>query len=502
MEQNQAQKNKQIKVTIVLLAILVIGLVGVTYAFFNYTRTGSANTIKVGNMSFESTNGTAINLTNVFPIDKNDVGTDTDNVGSVTINVKGSTDYNEGIEYLISSTGVTNTVNSGINSSMIPISIDVDYSANGNGKTIGTENNNYFNEGVRGGNTSYYKVLANQLLRNDEKLVVGYIAPGETGIDGNVTITAFLDKDRIGISDTYPEEHINLLNPDITEDQVAECVRLTTEWSLGNYLSDGETLDAFCRGTGTLSGTNLQYGLDHGFFVDSAVETFLNEGIIISYDNGTTTEWRNGRTIISTEDWNSLQETGISFKVKVEANEGTWVEEPGKIASCPNCKFLYAKNITMYATWNNHNITPTVVNQELDDTYLDIVENKGKDYFLGLILNDDKQIVRAYACGMKDDTPYCIEGSSDASTVESNIALLQSEELWNNACREYRYNDNQGQYAFTSTECYLGNLYSTMPVVHDHGCVEVSQPAISAKYRAGRGCYAYDEGAVGCYDNY
>ena len=55
-QQNNAQQrnNKKTSLMIVGIAVLVLGLVGITYAFFNYIRTGSANTIKVGRISFSS----------------------------------------------------------------------------------------------------------------------------------------------------------------------------------------------------------------------------------------------------------------------------------------------------------------------------------------------------------------------------------------------------------------------------------------------------------------
>ncbi len=34
------------------------------------------------------------------------------------------------------------------------------------------------------------------------------------------------------------------------------------------------------------------------------------------------------RVVFTTEEWNALQENGVSFQVKVEANEGIWVDEP------------------------------------------------------------------------------------------------------------------------------------------------------------------------------
>ena len=69
MEQNnQQRKNKQLMLSIIGIAILVVGLVGVTYAFFNYTRTGARNTIRTGRIYFNAEQGDTVTLSNLFPI--------------------------------------------------------------------------------------------------------------------------------------------------------------------------------------------------------------------------------------------------------------------------------------------------------------------------------------------------------------------------------------------------------------------------------------------------
>ena len=47
-----------------------------------------------------------------------------------------------------------------------------------------------------------------------------------------------------------------------------------------------------------------------------------------SANMGTTNEWVDDRVVLTTTEWNALSTNGISFKVKVEANEGIWVDEP------------------------------------------------------------------------------------------------------------------------------------------------------------------------------
>ena len=250
----QIQKNKQVKLMIIGVAVLVIGLIGISYAFFNYTRTGSANVIKVGRIAFNSEQtGNAINLTNMFPIDvTNGIPDDATKVGTVTINITGDTTYSEGIEYLVTATNVSNTVGSKI----LPISIDVSYE-NTTGKTVGEEDSDYFSNRTSS-TTSIYKVLSGSTITDNGRILVGYIAKGATGVDGNIVIKAYLDSEKVVISDTYPGE-----NEDTNSD-------------------------------GYIDGTEPSFG--------------------------------EGKTVLTTEEWNSLQTNGISFQVKVEAQEGIWVD--------------------------------------------------------------------------------------------------------------------------------------------------------------------------------
>jgi len=236
----------------VIVALLVVGVaIGVTYAFFNYTKTGSANTVSTGRLSFNAEQGDEVTLSDLFPISATGAITpETPGVGSVTVHVTGDTNYGEGIEYLVTAVNVT-----GSNGTSLPISINISYDANGQGKTIGEEDNDYFDH--RGGNESLYKVLTTDTISEGQELVVGYIAPGSTGIDGNIVVMAYLDASNIAITDTYPEE---------------------------------------------VTDTN-------------------NDG----YIDGTDSDWVDSRTVFTTEQWNALSSSGVSFQIKVEAQEGLWV---------------------------------------------------------------------------------------------------------------------------------------------------------------------------------
>ena len=80
---------------------LILVLTGVTYSFFNYTRTGLANNFRVGNISFNTSQDGVISLTNVFPITNEELDEDVGNHDSVEISITGNTIYSKGIEYLV-----------------------------------------------------------------------------------------------------------------------------------------------------------------------------------------------------------------------------------------------------------------------------------------------------------------------------------------------------------------------------------------------------------------
>ena len=230
--------------------VLLVG--GTTYAFFNYTRTGSANTVRVGRIYFNHTQDGKINLTNAFPItvtkDANDHITNETGFDTVEINIEGDTDYVDGVEYLVSSTNTNITTSNG---TLVPISLDI------TATNLGTENANYFTA-RESKDTTMYKKLVGGTLVGDQMLLIGYIKPNTTsgtaeGIqNGKLTIKAYLDDSNILVSDTY----------------------------------DGTESD----------------------------------------NMGTPNSLAQGKTVLTTEEWNNLSSTGISFQIKVEANEGIWVK--------------------------------------------------------------------------------------------------------------------------------------------------------------------------------
>ncbi len=257
---SNSNSSKQILLSVIGVAILVVAIVGVSFAFFNYTRTGLVNTVKTGQIFFEQSQS-SVELTNVFPISAEEAaavpGNDPDNpvtnpgVGYIDITVHGYTTYSNGIDFTVYATNVNASSSVGNNDINIPFNVDV--------TTTGFTDNTKATVSTR----SYGPNQTVTVLTNDAVLATGNIkSGGSTSNDfrGHIYIKAYLDASNIAISDTYDATS--------TEEVNGETVHVPT---------------------------------DH---------------------DGTTSDWVNGRTVLTTEQWNSLADHPLSFKVRVEANEG------------------------------------------------------------------------------------------------------------------------------------------------------------------------------------
>ena len=234
---NNSNSSKQVLLSVIGVAILVVAVVGVSFAFFNYTRTGGVNTVSTGTISFTTSNS-AISVTNVFPIAKTSVGTDSTNVGTGTLTITGNTNYANGIDFTVTAEDVSSNI--GTAAGKIPLSVQVT-SSNLTGVTAFQSNT---------GNMTVNSYEDGATISSGTVLASGRI-PANANVNGTITIKAYLDADQIAITDTYN--------------------------------SNGTPTD----------------------------------------QNGTTSTWVDGRTVLTTAQWNALATNAASFKIKVVANEGS-----------------------------------------------------------------------------------------------------------------------------------------------------------------------------------
>ena len=240
-------KNQKKLFVLIIVCVLTLLLGATTYAFFSYSRTSTiANILQAGGISFNATESGVMTLSNVAPITSIEAESDTTNAKTITLSVTGNTDYNEGLEYLVTA----NNVNlASINGKVLPIRVNLSVSGNGLGSE---ETGNYYTNHTSYGAANKYKVLSEGILEEGSRLFAGYIAPnseisGTSGVNGTISVTAYVDANKILISDTYN------------------------------------------AGTPASAGT--------------------------------------GKEIFTTEEWNAITASNnLSFKIKVDANEGVWID--------------------------------------------------------------------------------------------------------------------------------------------------------------------------------
>ncbi len=230
---SNSNSSKQILLSVIGVAILVVAVVGVSFAFFNYTRSGAANQVKTGTIMFESTQ-TRINVENVFPVSSEAVGTDTTNVKTAEVTIKGNTTYNKGIDFTVKATDVNMVAGEAGSEVTIPLNVMVSQQ---NLTSVSHLTLGAFDK-------------TNQLV-NNSILASGKI-PANTSVNGKIIVQVYLDASDVAITDTLVGD----------------------------------------------------------------------EDVPSGYTNGTDNTWLNGRTRMTTDQWNSLSSSPLSFTITVEANEG------------------------------------------------------------------------------------------------------------------------------------------------------------------------------------
>ncbi|MBQ8472506.1 MAG: hypothetical protein IJ501_03280 [Bacilli bacterium] len=96
--------SKQVLLSILGIAVLVVAVVGVSFAFFSYSKTGlTNNVITTGEIYMYLTEGNTMTLTNAFPV-KTDLTTTqdaADDIGKLTFSVTGKNTSNTDIAYKV-----------------------------------------------------------------------------------------------------------------------------------------------------------------------------------------------------------------------------------------------------------------------------------------------------------------------------------------------------------------------------------------------------------------
>ena len=197
---NNASKN--VTLSIIGVALLVVAVVGVSFAFFSYVGGKTDNTVQTGTIVFNST-AEGMVLTNEFP---QATYSDED---TLVVKVSGKTTYEKGIDYQVRVNEVQNaSITEGENEVTIIPRIKVTGTPV-TGVTVNVANNT--SDGDDNANTALYSKTTTALAPSI--IATGNIAAG-TGLTTEtpiLTIQAYYSKDDYHISDTSTAEELKTL---------------------------------------------------------------------------------------------------------------------------------------------------------------------------------------------------------------------------------------------------------------------------------------------------
>ena len=154
------------------------------------------------------------------------------------------------------------------------------------------------------------------------------------------------------------------------------------------------------------------------------------------------------------------KEFSVMVNVYAEGLVATTPAAP-TIDSCPGCVFAYPTS-----QWRYTGTPTTLTSSDYNTNYEDLVASTNKNYFIGLKLDNSRTIEKAYACGIKEGTAFCLEGSTDGSTNSANIDLLST--LYNT-----NFSTNLTGDCYNSSGGGLGCYGSVNANVSSNGSVDV-----------------------------
>ena len=154
---------------------------------------------------------------------------------------------------------------------------------------------------------------------------------------------------------------------------------------------------------------------------DNSNSNQTNENINKNYNNDTTDTNNKENNNSNKSNTADIDDEIIEFDDEENApivGETTVVEE---VINCPGCVYAYFSDEGDIAKTLGSTLSPSDYTNDV--TNLKTAGGKQRHNFFGLVLSGNK-IQRAYACILKDNKIYCIEGSTNGAYHSSNIAIL------------------------------------------------------------------------------
>ena len=214
--------NKKILVGISVLVIVLLSFIAIsTYAFFNYTRTGSSNSLTTSTLIFDFTDGSALTIDNRFPISTSD----SSNYNNISFSITAHNNLTNGVSfnvYAVYGDDVSGSIRMGDN----VIKMQFTPPANGDGFSI-TSNN--------------FATAATPVFFNGKCLIAtGLVKNTSSSTTKNYNLALWIDDSKIFVSSTTKRSVLAEGNP-----------------SLADTTSGTATADRYIKNDNTLVSTTL-----------------------------------------------------------------------------------------------------------------------------------------------------------------------------------------------------------------------------------------------------
>ena len=175
--------------------------------------------------------------------------------------------------------------------------------------------------------------------------------------------------------------------------------------------------------------TNIDLGaVRYAFYVEDRLITkdYLHDNLILyTYENLERDKEINCKLIFWIDYYYDKPNKIFSAKIIAEGESIDIIANEESSASlndmCPGCVYAYVEDRWYYGASGT-----VLTSSDYEENYEDVITASGYPYFLGLILDGSNKISRAFACGVYNNQPFCIEGTTDGSKYLDNKDILDS----------------------------------------------------------------------------
>ena len=176
----------------------------------------------------------------------------------------------------------------------------------------------------------------------------------------------------------------------------------------------------------------------------------------------------------------------LVFKFEVNYEQADETAEDISNSFCPGCVFLLDNIDEDFYYGKNASV---LTDDQYTDDYTETIDPEREECFIGMKLDNNNKVEKAYNCVYANHTPYCIEGITSESQIEQRINSLLSNNLFTLA---HNYNNIIYSFDFgevmrvTVNEYAIIESYTSESADYDVGICHVENSYVDTDGQTGR----------------